>query len=365
MIVIAGLLAFFSVRTLQLSARFVGGFFKSPLKPLALVPVFMAGVVILELANVEILRLRSLLSMSALLATLAGLYYFEKYASAREGLVRRQGETIASLWVGHDLRDPLQVVANSVFILRNRFKSAPSRVAACAVCINQVREEVNTIDAQLRYMNKIASDLRDYGSQVQVEPVEADLKQLITDAASSVAIPDSVRTSVRIDENASKLMVDPPAIERAFANMIRNAVEAMPSGGQLTTRAARTDDSVAVSFGDTGIGIAEENMNMLFRPFFTTKARGQGLGLPVCRKLIEAHGGSIQVESVARKGTTFIVTIPLRPNPSRSPKPTAWLILRGPISSFGPGADIGNLFSIFRWPREHTSPPHAELSHVA
>lgn len=102
-------------------------------------------------------------------------------------------------------------------------------------------------------------------------------------------------------------------IERAFANIIRNAVEAMPSGRRLRTRATRTDDSVSVSFGDTGVGIAKENLNLLFKPFFTTRAKGQGLELPVCEKLVEAHGGTIHAESATGKGVTFTVSIPVRP----------------------------------------------------
>ena len=309
MIVIAALLAFFSARTLQLSARFVGGFSKSPLKPLALVPIFMAGVVVLELANIEILRLRSLLSMGALLATLTALYYFEKYASAREGLVRRQGETIAALWVGHDLRNPLQVIVNLLYQAKDMIDNLPPGTPDSLS--RKGLEMVSTAGEQLRYMSKIISDLRDYGSPVQIEPIEADLRELIAVAMSNVDIPKSVEISVRIDESASRLAADPPVIERAFANLIRNAIEAMPSGGQLSTRAFRTDDSVAISFRDTGAGVAKESMSLLFRPFYTTKAKGQGLGLPVCKKLVEAHGGKVAVESPTGEGATFTVTIPL------------------------------------------------------
>lgn len=93
---------------------------------MVLVPI-LRGVVILELANVDILRLRSLLSMSALLATLVGLYYFENYASARERLVGRQGETVASLWVGHDLRNPLQVIVNLLYQAKGMIENLPPR----------------------------------------------------------------------------------------------------------------------------------------------------------------------------------------------------------------------------------------------
>ena len=86
----------------------------------------------------------------------------------------------------------------------------------------------------------------------------------------------------------------------------------MPEGGKLTIRASSSDDEVSVSVQDTGVGIPEENMPKLFQPLFTTKAKGQGLGLPVCRRIVEAHGGKFTVTSKVGCGSTFTVHLPLR-----------------------------------------------------
>ncbi|MGA2239947.1 MAG: ATP-binding protein, partial [Candidatus Bathyarchaeia archaeon] len=97
---------------------------------------------------------------------------------------------------------------------------------------------------------------------------------------------------------------------RVLTNLILNAVQAMPKGGKLTIAGSRGDESFAVAVQDTGVGIAPENLGRVFNPFFTTKAQGQGLGLAVCKRLMEAQGGTIDVTSQVGEGSTFTLKIP-------------------------------------------------------
>jgi signal transduction histidine kinase len=87
----------------------------------------------------------------------------------------------------------------------------------------------------------------------------------------------------------------------------------MPNGGKLTITSEKYNGEVKFVFTDTGVGISEENLNRLFEPLFTTKARGMGLGLSICKRIVEAHGGTITVESEPNKGTTFTITLPIEP----------------------------------------------------
>ena len=98
-------------------------------------------------------------------------------------------------------------------------------------------------------------------------------------------------------------------MHRVFANLILNALEAMPEGGTLTISASASDHAVAINVHDTGIGIAEEIKDKLFTPLTTSKAKGTGLGLAVVKRIVDAHGGTISFESQGRKGTTFTVTL--------------------------------------------------------
>ncbi|MDP2960459.1 MAG: ATP-binding protein, partial [candidate division Zixibacteria bacterium] len=104
--------------------------------------------------------------------------------------------------------------------------------------------------------------------------------------------------------------VDPKRIEQVLFNLIENAIEAMPQGGFLTIKTKKKEDLAIFEIEDTGCGINEENLQKLYIPFFTTKPKGSGLGLPVSKKIIADHSGYIEVKSEMNKGTKFTVYLP-------------------------------------------------------
>ena len=144
------------------------------------------------------------------------------------------------------------------------------------------------------------------------ELVETSLHRLIDDTLSTIRVSETVKVSIAIEEGFPELMVDPALMKRVLINLITNALQAMPDGGRLTIRASRTGEAASISIQDTGVGIPGGDLDKLFQPLFTTKPRGQGFGLPVCQRIVEAHGGSITVESKEGRGSTFTVQIPLR-----------------------------------------------------
>jgi len=106
------------------------------------------------------------------------------------------------------------------------------------------------------------------------------------------------------------VLVDPPRIKQILLNLCRNAVEAMPAGGVLSLRAASQNGEVVLEVSDTGVGVPPSDVGRIFEPFYTTKPAGTGLGLPVCRRVAEAHGGRLTFESRPGQGTTFRVHLP-------------------------------------------------------
>jgi two-component system sensor histidine kinase PilS (NtrC family) len=90
----------------------------------------------------------------------------------------------------------------------------------------------------------------------------------------------------------------------------------MPDGGKLTIKSAKSTSHWEIAFSDTGIGITESALKRMWSPLYTTKPKGMGFGLPICKRIVEAHGGKVAVESTAAKGTTFTVTIPISPPPT-------------------------------------------------
>lgn len=117
---------------------------------------------------------------------------------------------------------------------------------------------------------------------------------------------------IQLDKALPNIVADPDQLSQVFGNIVLNAVQAMPEGGDLVIKSKlESPKLVAVSLKDTGKGISKENLRKLFEPLFITKAKGIGLGLTVTKTFVEAHGGTIEVESKVGKGSTFIIKLPV------------------------------------------------------
>ncbi len=223
---------------------------------------------------------------------------------------RYMGIGQAAAMVGHDLRNPLQIIVNRLYLAKRAVKNLSSPYSEVAAKLG-LEELFAELQYQASYMNKIVSDVQDYAKITHPEALETSLPKLLDDTFSTIDIPANVRVSREIDKDFPKLLIDPHLIRRALTNLIRNGIQAMPNGGQLIITASKTESNALISVQDTGVGIPQENLNKLFTPLFTSKAKGTGLGLPVSKRLVEAHGGSITVESKVGEGSIFTVKLPL------------------------------------------------------
>ncbi len=137
---------------------------------------------------------------------------------------------------------------------------------------------------------------------------EADIQECVKEALRSLSVPGSIRVRLRSDLADGKVRVDRDAIQRAVVEVVKNALESMPAGGDLAILLSGDGERIEIAVEDTGVGISSEGMEMLFTPFFTTKpvGEGAGLGLPSVYGAVKAHGGGVTVESNAdpRKGAT-------------------------------------------------------------
>ena len=213
------------------------------------------------------------------------------------------GETAGM--VGHDLRNPLQATIGEVFLAKEELK----KLQESQIKTN-LQESICVIEDQANYMDKIISDLQTFVRSVEVHKQTINLKKLYDSVLSQIKIPDNIQVKVRIDDELT-LDADQQLLKRVFINLITNAIQAMPTGGELTLEAqTMADKNVRVVIGDTGLGIPEGIKDKVFQPLFTTKSRGQGFGLAVCRRIIEAHGGTITFESQVGKGTRFTLIFP-------------------------------------------------------
>jgi signal transduction histidine kinase len=152
----------------------------------------------------------------------------------------------------------------------------------------------------------------EYSREIRLEFSETAPKTALKEALSLVKIPKNIHVENFARDNP-KISVDIEKMRRVFINIIKNAVEAMPKGGTLTIRSKKLNDNVEFSFADTGAGMTKSVLDKLWSPLFTTKAKGMGFGLPICKRMVEAHRGKISVKSAIAKGSTFTITVPINP----------------------------------------------------
>jgi len=205
--------------------------------------------------------------------------------------------------VGHDLRNPLQGISNATFYLKKKIGPKMN---------DKQREILELIEQDVKYSDKIVNDLLDYSREMQLELTETTPKSIIREALSMVEVPKNIQV-LDATQSERTIKVDVDKMKRAFVNIIKNAIEAMSEGGTLSITSKKSNGNIAFIFSDTGVGMSKETLDKLFTPLFTTKAKGMGFGLAICKHFIEAHGGKIFLKSTLGKGTTITLTIPIEP----------------------------------------------------
>ena len=219
-----------------------------------------------------------------------------------------QSENLASIgrtagMVGHDIRNPLQSMIGELYLMNLEVTNLSDGQEK-----QNLQESILSLNQNLSYISKIVADLQDYARTPTILLQEVEIKEIFQDVLSSATLPKGVVASVFVDKDFSKPKLDPSALKRILTNLVSNAVQAMPKGGRLLVSAVRQQDKALISVEDTGEGISEEVKAKIFSPMFTTKAKGQGFGLVVVKKITEAMGGTVKFESEKGKGTKFILT---------------------------------------------------------
>jgi two-component system sensor kinase FixL len=210
--------------------------------------------------------------------------------------------------MAHELNQPLTAVTNYLEAGRHliaRGTAAPERVA----------DLMEKAVAQAQRAGEVIRQLRQFVSKGETERHTQNLNQLVEEALALGLVgarQSGVRVSLEFDHNLPSVMVDPVQIQQVVLNLVRNAVEAMEEVDrrELTITTAVAGDEIEVSVADTGPGIAPELADRLFQPFVTTKKAGMGLGLSICREIVEAHHGHLTAVARPAGGTVFRLTLP-------------------------------------------------------
>ena len=224
---------------------------------------------------------------------------------AQEQLVRRERMAILGQLaggVGHELRNPLGVIKNAAYYLKMVLEDPEPKV----------QEMLEILDEEVGTSESIISALLDFARGKPPVRQEVNISDLVGEALSRISVPEDVEVIRQLDETLPVLSADTDQLSQVFGNILLNAVQAMPEGGQLTVKSeVERPEWIAVSFRDTGTGMSAEHLGKVFEPLFTTKARGIGLGLALSRTLAEGHGGTIGAKSEEGRGSTFTVRLPV------------------------------------------------------
>ena len=202
-------------------------------------------------------------------------YRWRMYQISRE---RKETDRLAAIgqtagMIGHDIRNPLQAITSEIYIARESISESRAPVEEKTGAL----ESIDLIEEQTDYISKIVSDLQDYARPLKPELKETDLAKLIASIFQTVRVPNTITLKINV-QGFPKIHTDPTLIRRALANLVNNAIQAMPDGGTLELTAQKMEHEVAISVADTGKGIPEEVKSKLFTPLVTTKAKGQGIG---------------------------------------------------------------------------------------
>ncbi len=271
----------------------------------ASIPIFLRG----NLVAVVLFHWRdktpSFREMELLFPFLDGIGLAVENLRQQQRIQRREHfATIGELAAGlaHEVRTPVGAIKGAAQFLRRDARAGD-------------REFLDIIVEEADRLNGVVTEFLEYARPSErkpqklslQEPVEKAVARLLREKSSEMG---KMRRHVLVGEPAPSVNADPSEIERVVYNLLTNAVEAMPHGGDLTVRVNSGGGSARIVVEDTGLGISDADRGHLFRPFFTTRERGVGMGLAICRRIVEENGGSISVESNPGKGSRFVVKLP-------------------------------------------------------
>lgn len=209
------------------------------------------------------------------------------------------GQLVAS--IAHELRNPLGVIESSLFLIRRRLAAPDAGVT----------RHLDKIDTQVRLSNRIISNLLDMVRERPGTPKSLELRPVLQSALEDFGGADSARIEVALPDETPRVYADPDHVRQILLNLLANALDAAGAQGRVRVTATAEPRALLLQVNDDGPGIDARVRHRLFEPLVTTKVRGIGLGLALCRRLAERNGGSLALSTGALPGAAFDLRLPL------------------------------------------------------
>ncbi|MCP5088043.1 MAG: hypothetical protein GY952_14720, partial [Rhodobacteraceae bacterium] len=203
--------------------------------------------------------------------------------------------------IAHEIRNPLGVIDSSVYYLKLLLQDADE----------ETRQQFDRIKLNVTKCTTIIQNLQNLTKMKAPQKVRLDIAAAIADGLADAQVPQAVKVVQQVAAGEFWVDADREQLGIVFKNIVTNAVQAMQNAGTLWVTHGKTGEGgIEVAFEDSGPGIAPEHLEPIFQPFFSTKEKGFGVGLPICRMIIEKHGGTLEAHSEAGRGAAFIVSLP-------------------------------------------------------
>lgn len=207
--------------------------------------------------------------------------------------------------ISHEIRNPLAVISNATRLIKMLVASPDPKLT----------KQFGIIEAEIKQANSIISEVLGYARTRDLILTTVDLNSYLRELLLSYPFIPGIKLKDELDPESVRIKVDAEEIKQAIRNVVSNAIEAMPNGGTLTVGTKVGRHMVCIYIADQGTGITEEVRKKMFAPFYTTKARGTGLGLAVVGKAISRHKGKLFINSVPGKGTCFQIYLKIYRKP--------------------------------------------------
>jgi signal transduction histidine kinase len=236
--------------------------------------------------------------------------------------------------LAHEIKNPLSVIRMNIDLLTEDI------IDEAPINRRRVLQKIQIVQRQCERLQNLLNDFLKFARVRKLDLSPGDLNEQVNrvlELFHAQAHESHVDVVCYLDADLPSIMLDEQTIEAALVNLVKNALEAMPDGGQLTVRTRLTRQGVALDLIDTGCGMDENTAMHMFDAFFSTKDGGSGLGLPTAKKVIEAHGARIVVQSEVGRGTQFTLEFPM---PPRLESGAADDTSQAPESARAPTADV-------------------------
>ncbi|MFA6318647.1 MAG: ATP-binding protein [Elusimicrobiota bacterium] len=217
--------------------------------------------------------------------------------------------------VGHEIRNPLAVIQNSTYFIKTKLGAAADP---------KIAKHLKIIESEIRQASDIINEILDFSRTRDLQPVTMGVNNFVEELLSVYPFPAHINVVQRLDPANPNISIDMTEMRQAVRNVIGNSIEVMPTSGSLGIRTYAQGEWAVIEIADSGPGIPPDVLDKIFVAFYTTKARGTGLGLAVVKKVLDRHKGDVRVESALGKGTVFRLTLPIQsaPRPGQVPPPS-------------------------------------------